>query len=92
MKKYLLFLTVGIQMLFLNGIVNAVTCENYYYGIGVKQDYKKAFECFESEGEDGYLYLMMMYLNGDGVVASHRRHKKYMKRQAKQVHMSWLKK
>ena len=42
---------------------------NYYYGIGCKKNYQKALESFQSAGEDGYFFLILMYLNGDGVPA-----------------------
>lgn len=41
------------------------TGEDYYYGFGVKKDFKKAFLKFKKEKEFGY--LITMYLNGDFV-------------------------
>jgi len=43
-------------------------CINYYYGFDVEQDYQKAKECFEKdESNISYIFLILMYLNGDGV-------------------------
>ncbi len=40
---------------------------DYYYGIGVKQDYQKAMQCFQAEGSYGSLFVILMYINGQGV-------------------------
>ncbi len=43
-------------------------CLKYYYGIGVPVDYSKAMDCFQKDDiGKGYPFLILMYLNGDGV-------------------------
>lgn len=43
----------------------------YYYGIGVPVDYSKAMDCLQKDDVgEGYPFLILMYLNGDGVEAS----------------------
>lgn len=49
------------------GFYDSPTGIDCYYGIGVTVNYEKAFERFQKEGEEGYPFLIMMYLNGDGV-------------------------
>ncbi len=41
---------------------------DYYYGIGVEKDYKKAFSAFsESNYSTSTPFIIIMYLNGDGI-------------------------
>ena len=43
-------------------------CFGYYYGIGVPQSFQKAFKCFEYQGDD--IWLILMILNGEGTPQS----------------------
>lgn len=45
----------------------ASECENYYYGLGVSQDYRKAYDCFlQQNDQTATEFVIIMLLNGDG--------------------------
>jgi hypothetical protein len=43
-------------------------CDVYYFGIGQRRDFKRAFECEMARPEQGrnWVLLAVMYLNGEG--------------------------
>ncbi len=58
----------------------------YYYGKGIEQNYKKAFECFEDvkdEEKTAQYYIGKMYLKGYGVKKNKKLGKKYIINSAK---------
>lgn len=70
----------------LNASPNKLDCADYYYGIGVMQDFKKAFECFENSEDPigaNKTFLMIMYLNGEGVSQSVPKAKEILEKVAK---------
>lgn len=57
---------VLITVIIFIAINYCIPCENYYFGIGVNQDYKKAFDCYNRSKDPDYIALILMYLNGEG--------------------------
>lgn len=68
MKNIKLFKPVLIMILFLSVNIYCQDGIDYYYGLGVKKNYKKAFTAFTKDNcFTSTNFIILMYLNGDGV-------------------------
>lgn len=57
-----------ILALFLSNNLHSQEGIDYYFGLGVEKNYEKAFTAFLNDNTSEYIpYIILMYLNGDGV-------------------------
>ena len=67
----------------------------YYFGVGVEQNYEKAFEWVQKSAKQGYdqaqYNLGILYENGIGVEANYKKAREWYKKAAEQGHPRALK-
>jgi uncharacterized protein YecT (DUF1311 family) len=91
MNKTLLFLTVCLLILSCKN-KQKIDCEKhdsfqYYYGLGVKKDYKNAYICAESQSSSSYIVLLsLMYVNGDFIKQDYYKARAILENYMKRYH------